>query len=84
MTDYTEKSTQELIELLIKEEDRVTLEHIQELAARPDAIEPLRGILRNDSSWRGENSASGGVSITLSQSSAPRATLNCCRTSSTR
>lgn len=50
--NYAEIPTPELIELLIKEEDRVTLAHIHELAARPDAIEPLRDILRDDYYWR--------------------------------
>src|SRR5262245_48612294 len=51
MTVYQEKTTAELIDLLIKEEDRVTLEHIQELIARPDAIEPLRQILLDKRYW---------------------------------
>jgi hypothetical protein len=51
MANYTEKTTDELIDLLLKEEDRATLEHIQELAARSDAIEPLREILRSDYYW---------------------------------
>jgi hypothetical protein len=51
MNTYSEKSTRELIDLLFKEEDRVTLEHIRELAARPDALQPLREILRNDYYW---------------------------------
>ncbi|HMV50435.1 MAG TPA: SEC-C metal-binding domain-containing protein [Blastocatellia bacterium] len=50
--DYKEKSTQELIELLSAEEDRVTLEHIQELAARPDAVDPLRAWMRDERRWR--------------------------------
>ncbi|MEO6726068.1 MAG: HEAT repeat domain-containing protein [Blastocatellia bacterium] len=49
--NYAETPTTELIEFLIKEEDRVTLAHIHELAARPDAIEPLRDILRDDYYW---------------------------------
>jgi hypothetical protein len=51
MFAYHEKTTDELIDLLTKEEDRVTLEHIQELIARPDAVEPLREILRDDFYW---------------------------------
>jgi SEC-C motif len=52
MIAYHEKTTDELIDLLIQEEDRVTLEHIQELIARPDAIEPLRRILLDQRYWR--------------------------------
>lgn len=51
MTALAEKATAELIDLLFREEDRVTWEHIQELAARPDAVEPLREILRNEHYW---------------------------------
>ncbi len=55
MTDtsinYAEKTTPELLDLLVTEEDRVTLEHIHELAARPDAIEPLRAGLTNYDRW---------------------------------
>lgn len=51
MIAYHEKTTDELIDLLIKEEDRVTLEHVQELIARPDAIEPLRRILLDQRYW---------------------------------
>jgi hypothetical protein len=51
MIPYSEQTTAELIALLFREEDRVTLEHIQELAARPDAIEPLRAILRDERIW---------------------------------
>lgn len=49
--DYTEKSTEALIEMLITEEDRVTLEHINELAARADAVEPLRAWVRDENRW---------------------------------
>jgi hypothetical protein len=49
--NYAEKTTLELLDLLVKEEDRVTLEHIQELAARPDAIEPLRAWLADMDRW---------------------------------
>ena len=56
MTDtnlnYAEIPTPELIERLVTEEDRVTLAHIQELATRPDAIEPLSAWLRDESRWR--------------------------------
>lgn len=52
MIAYTEKTTQELIDLLIEEEDRVTLEHIQELVTRPDAIEPLRVWVVDENRWR--------------------------------
>lgn len=51
MLAYSEKTTQELIDLLITEEDRVTLEHIQELARREDAIEPLRTWLLDRNRW---------------------------------
>ncbi len=50
--NYKEKSTPELIELLIAEEDRVTLEHIQELAARSDAVEPLSAWMQDENRWR--------------------------------
>lgn len=49
--NYAEKTTQELLDLLVTEEDRVTLEHIQELVARPDAIEPLRAQLTDYDYW---------------------------------
>ena len=51
MIAYTEKTTEELIDLLIAEEDRVTLEHIQELAKREDALEPLRAWMRDENRW---------------------------------
>ncbi len=51
MTSYNEQTTEALIALLFTQEDRVTLEHIKELAARPDAVEPLREILRNTYYW---------------------------------
>ncbi len=50
-SNYAEKTTPELLDLLVTEEDRVTLEHIQELAARPDAIEPLRAWLTDYDRW---------------------------------
>ncbi len=52
MIAYAEKTTRELIDLLISEEDRVTLEHIQELVRREDAIEPLRDWMRDENRWR--------------------------------
>ena len=52
MIAYAEKTTQELIDLLISEEDRVTLEHIQELVRREDAIEPLRDWMRDENRWQ--------------------------------
>lgn len=52
MIAYAEKTTKELIELLVAEEDRVTLEHVQELAARADAVEPLCFWLRDEKRWR--------------------------------
>ncbi|MFN0112562.1 MAG: SEC-C metal-binding domain-containing protein [Blastocatellia bacterium] len=54
MITYSEKTTAELIQLLLQEEDRVTLEHIQELATRPDSIEPLREKLQDDFYWLGD------------------------------
>lgn len=51
MLAYSEKTTQELLDLLITEEDRVTLEHIQELAKREDAIDPLRAWLVDKNRW---------------------------------
>lgn len=51
MINYAEKTTQELIDLLRQEEDRVTREHIDELATRPDAVEPLRELLADDYYW---------------------------------
>lgn len=52
MIAYSQKTTSELIDLLITEEDRVTLEHIQELATRPDAIEPLRAWMVDETRWQ--------------------------------
>jgi hypothetical protein len=52
MFNYAEMTTAELIELLFKEEDRVTLEHIQEIAARGDEARPrLLEILNNEDYW---------------------------------
>lgn len=52
MFNYAEMTTAELIELLFKEEDRVTLEHIQEIAARGDEAKPrLLEILNNEDYW---------------------------------
>jgi hypothetical protein len=51
MINYAEKTTQELLDLLRQEEDRVTREHIDELATRPDAVEPLRALLADDYYW---------------------------------
>jgi hypothetical protein len=50
--NYAELPTSELIELLLKEEDRVTRAHIQELAGRADALEPLRAWMRDETRWR--------------------------------
>jgi len=50
--NYAEMTTPALIELLIQEEDRVTLPHIQELAGRADAVEPLRTWMRDGTRWR--------------------------------
>ena len=49
--NYAQMPTPALIELLIQEEDRVTLAHIQELAARADAVEPLRAWMRDENRW---------------------------------
>jgi hypothetical protein len=54
MKPYAEQPTAELISGLFTEEDRVTREHIEELARRPEAVEPLRAILRNRDYWLGE------------------------------
>lgn len=52
MFNYAEMATAELIELLFKEEDRVTLEHIQELVQRGDEAKPkLLEILHNEDYW---------------------------------
>lgn len=51
MINYAEKTTQELLDLLRQEEDRVTREHIDELATRPAAVEPLRKLLGDDYYW---------------------------------
>jgi hypothetical protein len=49
--NYAEQTTPELLDLLVAEEDRVTLAHIQELAARADAVEPLRAWLLDETRW---------------------------------
>ncbi|HEY8460077.1 MAG TPA: SEC-C metal-binding domain-containing protein [Blastocatellia bacterium] len=52
MLNYSEMTTQELIDLLFKEEDRATLEHARELIARgEDAARRLREILANEDYW---------------------------------
>ncbi len=52
MFNYAEMTTAELIDLLFKEEDRVTFEHIQELARRGDEASPrLLEILHNEDYW---------------------------------
>lgn len=52
MFKYAEMTTAELIDLLFKEEDRVTLEHIQELVHRGDEARPkLIEILHNEDYW---------------------------------
>jgi|GEM_PF-1200449 len=52
MPGYAEQTTAELIDRLFKEEDRVTVEHVQELARRGDeAVGPLREALRNEQYW---------------------------------
>jgi len=52
MFNYAGMTTAELIDLLFQEEDRVTLEHIQELARRGDEAKPrLREILLDEDYW---------------------------------
>lgn len=52
MFNYAEMATADLIDLLFKEEDRVTLEHIQEIAHRGDEATPrLLEILANEDYW---------------------------------
>src|SRR5581483_4427856 len=52
MFDYAGLNTAELIDLLFKEEDRVTAAHIQELVRRGDeALPRLREILQNEDYW---------------------------------
>jgi hypothetical protein len=52
MIDYAKMTTAELIDLLYKEEDRVTERHIKELVGRgEDAAAPLREILQNEDYW---------------------------------
>lgn len=52
MFDYAKMTTAELVDLLFKEEDRVTFEHIQELVRRGDDAKPrLLEILHNEDYW---------------------------------
>lgn len=52
MHDYSGKTTAELIDLLFKEEDRVTEAHLRELIGRgEEAAAPLREILANEDYW---------------------------------
>ncbi len=52
MSDFAEMTTAELIDLLFKEEDRVTRQHIEEVVRRgEEAAAPLREILRNEDFW---------------------------------
>lgn len=52
MFNYAEMTTAELIDLLFKEEDRVTVEHIQEIVRRGDEAKPrLREILLEEDYW---------------------------------
>ena len=52
MLKYAQMTTAELIELLFKEEDRVTPEHARELINRgEEAAQPLREILANEDYW---------------------------------
>lgn len=52
MFNYAGMATAELIDLLFREEDRVTREHIEELVRRGDEAKPrLREILLNEEYW---------------------------------
>lgn len=52
MFNYAGMTTAELIDLLFEEEDRVTREHIQEIARRGDEAKPrLLEILHNEDYW---------------------------------
>src|SRR5215510_2454121 len=52
MFKYSEMTAAELIDLLFKEEDRVTPEHARELMSRgEEAARPLREILTNEDFW---------------------------------
>lgn len=51
MPNYAELPTAELIELLFKEEDRVTVAHIQAVAERADATPRLHEIWQNEEYW---------------------------------
>jgi hypothetical protein len=52
MFKYSEMTAAELIDLLFKEEDRVTAEHARELMSRgEEAARPLREILANEDYW---------------------------------
>jgi SEC-C motif len=52
MIDYAKMMTAELIDLLFKEEDRATEQHIKELIGRgEEAAAPLREILKNEDYW---------------------------------
>lgn len=52
MFNYAETTTAELIDLLFKEEDRVRLEHIEEIVKRGDEAKPrLLEILDNQDYW---------------------------------
>lgn len=52
MQNYADMTTAELIDLLYKEEDRVTQQHIEELAGRgEEAAARMREILANEDYW---------------------------------
>jgi len=52
MIEYAEMTTAELIDLLFKEEDRVTAPHVKQLISRgAEAARPLREILANEDFW---------------------------------
>jgi hypothetical protein len=52
MIDYAKMMTAELIDLLFKEEDRATEQHIKELIGRgEEAAAPMREILKNEDYW---------------------------------
>src|SRR5215470_8651996 len=52
MAKYSEIKTTELVDLLFKDAERVTLEHARELIGRgEEAAAPLREILANEDYW---------------------------------
>jgi hypothetical protein len=52
MVEHAEMTTSELVDLLFKEEDRASRQHIAELVRRgEEAAQPLREILKNEDYW---------------------------------